>query len=324
MILINVLKYLHLEKQLKAWGFLKIVFTLRVLKSNMNHKFLLLLLSFTTSFLANAQTTTYYLQGNMSAFSDIKSEFKRELLRLSDNNFEVKEYHKDTLILKGNIVNVKNENIANDFLSYYRTNLGVHHPYKLSKHDFRNAIGNFTLYNKDVKEREYMFRNDKVLTFQIWNQDGSACLKNGSGSECKLENDRESVKSYILYKDSITVEAYMVRNIQKDTIYDNVDKVAEPKNSMSGFYEDLVSILKYPVVSMFLGKEGKVYISFVVNEQGKLVDFEALDRGTGRFRSFENKTIKKLQSLSSWNPAILNRKKVKTMFTLPVRYTLSD
>ncbi|MFM7851621.1 MAG: TonB family protein [Flammeovirgaceae bacterium] len=80
-------------------------------------------------------------------------------------------------------------------------------------------------------------------------------------------------------------------------------------------------MLKYPLVARFVGKEGRVFIQFVVDENGKLTDFSPKTKeGYG----LETKVIRKLEAFPNWTPAVYNGKFVKTRFVLPIKYQLTD
>jgi periplasmic protein TonB len=95
--------------------------------------------------------------------------------------------------------------------------------------------------------------------------------------------------------------------------------MASPKEGVQEFLRNLVTILKYPGIARLAGKEGMIYVQFVVDKNGSLTDFKPL--GNEGY-NFEQKAIKKLEKLPSWNPGIYKNKVVKQKFVLPVRFKL--
>jgi TonB family protein len=163
-----------------------------------------------------------------------------------------------------------------------------------------------------------VFKRNKILYTQAWTEDGKEQLINGTGMNKSSSYERNE-DSYQKYVDSLIVSHYIFRQFKKDTIYVKVDKQAEPKEGIQTFYQNLVKVLKYPLVARFVGKEGKVFVEFIVDENGKLIDFSPKTN-----EGFETKIVRKLETLPNWNPAVYKGRYVKTRFVLPITYKLTD
>jgi TonB family protein len=153
---------------------------------------------------------------------------------------------------------------------------------------------------------------------QVWNRDGDKVLENGNGSNSHLSDDK-SETYYEYYQDSLLVMQYGIRNIEKDTIHYTVDRMAAPKEGFQRFLQNLVNILKYPGIARLAGKEGVIYVQFIVDKNGELTDFKPL---SNEGYNFEQKAIKKMEKLPSWNPGIYKNNVVKQKFVLPVKFKL--
>jgi TonB family protein len=103
-------------------------------------------------------------------------------------------------------------------------------------------------------------------------------------------------------------------------VYNMVDERPAPTNGMEGFYQELAGVLKYPKQARTMGIEGKVYLSFVVQETGELTDITVL-KGIGAGCDIAAKEA--LSNVSNWSPGTLNGKPVKVQLTLPVVFKLT-
>lgn len=138
----------------------------------------------------------------------------------------------------------------------------------------------------------------------------------GSG-KYQCNSDKKNEKLVRIFKDSVEIEGYIVRELKNDTIYYKTDTKAYPKNGLKSFYRDLAENIQYPGFSKLLGIEKRITVEFIVDENGKLTDFEPLNN---RSLNFEKKAIEKLEKMPKWTPATLNGKNVKTRFRIPLTF----
>lgn len=96
--------------------------------------------------------------------------------------------------------------------------------------------------------------------------------------------------------------------------------MAIPKEGFEEFFQNLVNVLRYPGIARLAGKEGHIYVEFVVDKNGQLTDFRPL---SSEGYNFEEKAIKKLEKLPPWHPAIYKSYRVKQKFVLPVKFKLT-
>lgn len=192
-------------------------------------------------------------------------------------------------------------------------------PGLLYKDYFINVNGEFLVFqDDDGLTRHYIIKNKKCYFVQVWDSEKKEVLVNGNGrSSYFLESDNEEVVA--VFSDSIKVLSYGIRMMQKDTIYYTYDKMALPPGGLQVFYTELVKKVKYPLGAQLAGKEARIYIQFIVDENGKLRDFKSLANGKNRF---EEKTLKKLEAFPNWEPATYRGRKVKTKYVLPVVFKL--
>lgn len=84
-----------------------------------------------------------------------------------------------------------------------------------------------------------------------------------------------------------------------DDIFLYLEESAAPKGGMSAFYKFVKKKMKYPPQARRMGIEGKVFVEFVVNEDGSIVDVKAI-KGIGA--GCDEEAIRVLKSHPNWNP----------------------
>ncbi|MBL4754248.1 MAG: energy transducer TonB [Flavobacteriales bacterium] len=77
--------------------------------------------------------------------------------------------------------------------------------------------------------------------------------------------------------------------------------------------------VRYPKMASGAGVQGTVYVSFVVNKKGEVVDVKVI-RGIGS--GCDREALRVIKSLPQWEPGKQRGKAVSVEFTLPVRYKL--
>jgi periplasmic protein TonB len=95
--------------------------------------------------------------------------------------------------------------------------------------------------------------------------------------------------------------------------------VSEPMPSYPGGHAEMNEFikrnLKYPKDSGTV--QGKVYIEFVVNENGSLSDFRVVK---GLVDSFDNSALKTVKKMPNWIPAKRDNKPVRTKIVIPITF----
>ncbi len=81
----------------------------------------------------------------------------------------------------------------------------------------------------------------------------------------------------------------------------------------------LARSVKYPVVALENGITGTVYLSFVVNRDGSIVDVKVL-RGVDS--SLDKEAIRVVNSMPKWQPGKQGGKPVRVSYTVPISFVL--
>lgn len=98
-----------------------------------------------------------------------------------------------------------------------------------------------------------------------------------------------------------------------------VQEQPEFPGGMEKMYEFLGKLQKYPDMEADAGIQGKVYVEFVVEKDGKISDVK-LKKGVSA--GLDKEAQRLVKAMPNWNPGKMNGKAVKCRFVLPVKFTL--
>ena len=156
----------------------------------------------------------------------------------------------------------------------------------------------------------YLTRNDLNTSEWIFPQ-----------TELKIEY---VAKSKITDVDSKTnVVGVVVKKIQgnyRDEKFIIAENRPLPKDGLGNFYEYISNNLSYPEEAKKAGVQGKVFIEFVVDEDGKLTEVKVI-RGIGS--GCDEEAIRVMKEAPNWTPGIIGGKTAKVKMILPISYKLS-
>ena len=99
-----------------------------------------------------------------------------------------------------------------------------------------------------------------------------------------------------------------------------VEKMPEPVGGLETFFNTLRKHMKYPRKAERAGVEGRVFVSFIVNEKGELQDFSIV-RGIG-FGCDEE--AMRVIALTKWNPGKQRGRPVKVRMIQPVNFSITN
>lgn len=94
---------------------------------------------------------------------------------------------------------------------------------------------------------------------------------------------------------------------------------AEPKGGQEAFYKYLYRHIRYPEHLKGRNMGGKVFVSFVVDETGKIKDVEILK---GFDAKLEKEIIRVLENAPEWMPAQQGHRKVSTRHQIPFNFRI--
>lgn len=101
------------------------------------------------------------------------------------------------------------------------------------------------------------------------------------------------------------------------TIQDFAEVMPAFPGGLDQFYRYLSSEINYPKAALENGVSGKVVVSFVVFENGKVADIK-LERGIGF--GCDDEALRVISNMPSWVPGSQNGKKVAVKMRIPIKF----
>ena len=262
----------------------------------------------------NAQTIDYFKDGRFLETVNFPNKYRRSF-QAFDGGHLIETYISDTLINKGKFYGFDSSDEINKYFYYY-LNDQYYMPNGL-RIEGRDAI--ITFFKKDGRESEVVAYDEEGIKYnQIWDADGNEILNNGNGQWRVSKDENTIVRNYQDFK---RIDFYTIRHNKGDTVYREVDKAAYHQDGFEAFQKELGKVLRYPGIAQVFGKEADLFVQFTVKKDGVLDEFEITNKEKLGY-NFEKKTLKRVQKLSRWNPAIKNGKPVKTRFGFQIKYRL--
>lgn len=141
--------------------------------------------------------------------------------------------------------------------------------------------------------------------------------------------DEEEIKEDLNLKfdvevtEETKVEAIIVAPVEEkedvDQIFSVVEESAEPKGGMPAFYKYVGDKIKYPAQARRMGVEGRVFVEFVVNRDGTIVDVRSI-KGIGA--GCDEEAVRIVQSAPAWKPGKQRGKAVRQKMVIPIIFKL--
>ncbi|HNT48962.1 MAG TPA: energy transducer TonB [Cyclobacteriaceae bacterium] len=141
--------------------------------------------------------------------------------------------------------------------------------------------------------------------------------------------DEEEIKEDIQLKfdvevtEETKVEEVIVAPVEEkedvDQIFSVVEETAEPKGGMPAFYKYISEKMKYPAQARRMGVEGRVFVEFVVNRDGSIVDVKFI-KGIGA--GCDEEAVRVVQSAPAWKPGKQRGKPVRQKMVIPIIFKL--
>ena len=120
-------------------------------------------------------------------------------------------------------------------------------------------------------------------------------------------------------EDMITAEDEEIPD-EEATVFFIVEDMPEFPGGQTKLKEYISKNLKYPNEAIDKGIEGKVYVQFVVNAQGKVQDAKVV-RGVDE--SLDSAALAVINSMPQWKPGKQRGKPVTVSYTVPVEFKLN-
>lgn len=137
--------------------------------------------------------------------------------------------------------------------------------------------------------------------------------------EIEIDFDIEITDETVVEKmDTEGLEDLMTEE-NPDEIFTIVEHQPRPQDGMQGFMTYLAKNIKYPRAAIINKVQGKVFVQFVVNTDGSLVDFEVI-KGIGS--GCDEEAIRVLKKAPKWIPGKQRGKPVRVRILVPVFFRI--
>jgi len=189
-------------------------------------------------------------------------------------------------------------------------------------------------------------RNSPLVIKGVWDKDGIPLLKDGNGW-CRIPSI--SYRGPEVWEEGVVVNGYKsgkwVGKLKDSTLFyqevydagvllqgisfqggqqvDYTEEIQQPQfeGGVAKMYQFLGQNISYPTYAAKAGVRGKVYLSFVVCEDGSLCDYEVVK---GLESSIDNEAVRVVKKMSGkWTPGLERGRKVRVKYYLPVNFQLN-
>lgn len=255
----------------------------------------------------------YYENGNLKILSHFKDGFRHG---------KHTEYYKN-----GHLAAVANFNEDQLIGSSYRYNQDS--VVYLELHIDSTETGNFTYYSFDGKQilTTGQFKNGyKDGTWSYYDENGNLRKTEIHYADSTIQNVNKSSTSsqiYIPYGKTIEFTFFDEFQNEGDLLMEKMinfpDVEAEFPGGISKMFEYLGKNISYPNKALKNNDQGKVFVQFVVEANGKITNVEVI-RGVSK--ELDAESIRVIKKMPKWKPAEHKGVKVKSKIRIPINFTL--
>jgi len=107
--------------------------------------------------------------------------------------------------------------------------------------------------------------------------------------------------------------------VEEEQIFTIVEEMPSFPGGEAELFKYLGKNIKYPQMATDAGISGVVYVTFVVDKDGKIRDAKVL-RGIGG--GCDEEAVRVVKSMPTWKPGKQRGKSVTVQYNLPIRFTL--
>lgn len=118
---------------------------------------------------------------------------------------------------------------------------------------------------------------------------------------------------------SLTILSAFQGNAQNEKVLQQAEVMPEFIGGNDALMKYLIENIQYPEDARKKKEEGKVYISFIVDEKG---DVKNTQVKKGVSASLNAEALRVVNNMPAWKPGEQDGKKVKVEYTLPIMFAL--
>ena len=142
-------------------------------------------------------------------------------------------------------------------------------------------------------------------------------------ADCPLFNPAmvETVPVQSLQRVTLTLSNNGIKMGPEEKIYDKVEEMPEFPGGTMALRSFISSNIRYPKLAAESNIQGRVYVSFVVDVDGKVTD-ATIARGVHPL--LDSEALRIVRLMPSWKPGTENGKAVKVSYTVPISFMLQS
>ena len=165
-------------------------------------------------------------------------------------------------------------------------------------------------YKKRVIEKEKINGEESVVAYLVQYGDGT---KQKCIDKLLLEKGKWKVAP------QFTISSIVARILNEDEIFTIVEQMPEFRGGQAALMQYLVKHIKYPSRAKANGISGRVYVSFVIDKGGNVINAKIL-RGIGG--GCDQESLRVVNNMPKWIPGKQRGKNVTVQYTLPIKFKL--
>jgi periplasmic protein TonB len=107
--------------------------------------------------------------------------------------------------------------------------------------------------------------------------------------------------------------------VKRNEPFVHVEIMPSYKGGLEGMIKTLKKNMHYPASARTMGKEGTVYVEFVVSDEGEIKDVKVLQ---GFDFACDKEAVRIVEKLTEWTPGMQNKIAVNVKMVLPIKFQL--
>lgn len=218
----------------------------------------------------------------------------------------------------------------NKTVKTYHWGDSLDHKSLINPEDISEKQGRFLFCNNGIVIRDYNYNADlKEGTALIYFEDGKLF-----GREWYVQGFQDSIGTYY-YKNGVvsSIEQYEQDSLiafelftedgSKDIVTPYPEILAEFPGGNTAMKRYLANNIHYPQNALEYGIQGKCFLQFVIDINGKLSDVKVM-RGVANCRECDEESIRVIKGMPDWKPGKSHNQFVNSTFNLPISFKLDN
>jgi protein TonB len=109
--------------------------------------------------------------------------------------------------------------------------------------------------------------------------------------------------------------------IEPPKVFDTAEVMPQYEGGMKAMVKFLSKQLRYPTSERLMGHEGTVYVRFVINSAGQVVDVEVIK---GVSAILDREAVRVVSMMTKWKPGMQHDLPVNVRMVLPIRFHMEQ